>query len=143
LFSKQGDRSPRTFYGKIVATSLCILGVAFWTLPGGIIGTGFAILVEQKNKKKQFNRLVPAAAKLIQAWWRMKATLFISTSNAACLVATVSTFDISKPIYSKTVRRLRDHLNSSSSGHDELADLFSGLDSGYGIFLIFCNFIIA
>ena len=63
-----GDRSPRTFNGKIVSTSLCIIGMAFWTLPAGIIGSGFALKVEQKNKKKQFNRLVPAAVSLIQAW---------------------------------------------------------------------------
>jgi hypothetical protein len=43
--------------------------MAFWTLPAGIIGSGFALKVEQKNKKKQFNRLVPAAASLIQAWY--------------------------------------------------------------------------
>lgn len=65
----KGDKSPRTFIGKIISTTLCIFGLAFWTLPGGIIGSGFALKVEQKNKKKQFNRLVPAAASLIQAWY--------------------------------------------------------------------------
>lgn len=103
------------------------IGVAFWTLPGGIIGSGFALKVEQKNRQKQFNRLVPAAVQLIQAWWRMKATIFISSSNVACLVATVSTFDISKPIYSSSLRRLKKRLDSTSN-YDELINLFNGLD---------------
>lgn len=116
--------------GKIIATTLCIVGVAFWTLPGGIIGSGFALKVEQKNKKKQFNRLIPAAASLIQAWWRMKATLFISSSHTSCLIATVSTFDISKPIYSTSLRRFKREIDSSTPGNnEEINSYFSGLDS--------------
>lgn len=57
----------------MVTSCLCICGVAFWTLPSGIIGSGFALKVEQKKREKQFNRLVPAAASLIQNWWRMIA----------------------------------------------------------------------
>ena len=57
----------------MITSCLCICGVAFWTLPSGIIGSGFALKVEQKKREKQFNRLVPAAASLIQNWWRMVA----------------------------------------------------------------------
>jgi hypothetical protein len=57
----------------MITSCLCICGVAFWTLPSGIIGSGFALKVEQKKREKQFNRLVPAAASLIQNWWRMTA----------------------------------------------------------------------
>lgn len=100
--------------------------MAFWTLPGGIIGSGFALKVEQKNKKKQFNRLLPAAASLIQAWWRMKVTLVLSTSKSSCLAATISTFDLSKPLYSSSLRRLQKHLDPSSCGHNEY---FANLDA--------------
>ena len=58
----------------MITSCLCICGVAFWTLPSGIIGSGFALKVEQKKREKQFNRLVPAAATLIQNWWRMIAS---------------------------------------------------------------------
>ena len=58
----------------MITSCLCICGVAFWTLPSGIIGSGFALKVEQKKREKQFNRLVPAAACLIQNWWRMIAS---------------------------------------------------------------------
>jgi hypothetical protein len=127
----KGDRSPRTFYGKIISTTLCILGMAFWTLPGGIIGSGFAFKIEEKNKKNQLNRLLPAAATLIQSWWRMKATLNIysSPSSASCLIATVSTFNISKPIYSSSLRRLKKHLDQNNGMmSDEANHYFSGLD---------------
>ncbi|CAF0926301.1 unnamed protein product [Adineta steineri] len=77
-----GDKCPRTYIGKMITSCLCICGVAFWTLPSGIIGSGFALKVEQKKREKQFNRLVPAAASLIQNWWRMIAARhpkFVST----------------------------------------------------------------
>ncbi|CAF1533287.1 unnamed protein product [Adineta steineri] len=50
-----GDKCPRTYIGKMITSCLCICGVAFWTLPSGIIGS------------------VPAAANLIQNWWRLVA----------------------------------------------------------------------
>ena len=62
----------------MITSCLCICGVAFWTLPSGIIGSGFALKVEQKKREKQFNRLVPAAASLIQNWWRMVAVRRLS-----------------------------------------------------------------
>ncbi len=99
----------------------------FWTLPGGIIGSGFALKVEEENKKKQFNRLLPAAATLIQSWWRMKATIRISAWNTSCLAATVSTFDISKPFYSTSLRRLKKHFDDSSAANYE--STFFGLDA--------------
>jgi hypothetical protein len=106
--------------------------MAFWTLPGGIIGSGFAFKIEEKNKKNQLNRLLPAAATLIQSWWRMKATLNIysSPSSASCLIATVSTFNISKPIYSSSLRRLKRHLDQNNGAmNEEVNHFFSGLDT--------------
>ena len=88
-----GDISPKTFYGKIIATALCVLGVAFWTLPGGIIGSGFAFKIEQRNKIKKFNRLVPAAAYLIQTWWRVKIILAIPPDDINRLVTVLRAFE--------------------------------------------------
>jgi hypothetical protein len=124
-----GDRSPRTFYGKIVATTLCIIGVAFWTLPGGIIGSGFAFKIEENNRKNQMNRLFPAAATLIQSWWRMKATINVTPESTSCLIATISTFNLSKPIYSSSLRRLKKNLDSTNGQLSEEVNMyFSGLD---------------
>lgn len=59
----------------------------------------------------------------------MKATIFISSSNVSCLVATVSTFDVSKPIYSSSLRRLKRRLDSNSYNYEEMASFFGGLDA--------------
>ena len=69
----------------MITSCLCICGVAFWTLPSGIIGSGFALKVEQKKREKQFNRLVPAAASLIQNWWRMVAARQTRFTETWCI----------------------------------------------------------
>ncbi|MPC36806.1 Potassium voltage-gated channel subfamily KQT member 1 [Portunus trituberculatus] len=51
-----GDTVPRTWMGKI-----------------GILGSGFALKVQQKQRQKHFNRQIPAAAMLIQCLWRCYA----------------------------------------------------------------------
>ena len=40
----------------------------------GILGSGFALKVQQKQRQKHFNRQIPAAARLIQAVWRCHAS---------------------------------------------------------------------
>ncbi|CAF2525562.1 unnamed protein product [Rotaria sp. Silwood2] len=67
-----GDISPKTFIGKIVTTTICYLGVAFWCLPVGIIGSGLAIKVQEQKRDEAFNRLIPAAASVIRNWWRLR-----------------------------------------------------------------------
>ena len=39
----------------------------------GILGSGFALKVQQKQRQKHFNRQIPAAARLIQCVWRCYA----------------------------------------------------------------------
>ena len=39
----------------------------------GILGSGFALKVQQKQKQKHFNRQIPTAAQLIQGAWRCYA----------------------------------------------------------------------
>ena len=84
----------------MVATALCVLGVAFWTLPGGIIGSGFAFKIEQRNKMKKFKRLLPSAAAFIQTWWRMKVAFDLPTDNTNRLVAVLKIF-YAKKIHDK------------------------------------------
>lgn len=42
-------------------------------IPKGILGSGFALKVQQKQRQKHFNRQIPAAAMLIQCLWRCYA----------------------------------------------------------------------
>jgi hypothetical protein len=47
----------------------------------GILGSGFALKVQQKQRQKHFSRQIPAAATLIQAAWRVYA----SSPGSSCV----------------------------------------------------------
>ncbi|XP_051558015.1 potassium voltage-gated channel subfamily KQT member 1-like isoform X2 [Myxocyprinus asiaticus] len=65
-----GDKVPQTWIGKTIASCFSIFAISFFALPAGILGSGFALKVQQKQRQKHFNRQIPAAACLIQASWR-------------------------------------------------------------------------
>ncbi|XP_065319735.1 potassium voltage-gated channel subfamily KQT member 1-like isoform X2 [Gordionus sp. m RMFG-2023] len=68
-----GDTVPQTWLGKIVASCFAVFAISFFALPAGILGSGFALKVQQKTRQKHFNRQIPAAASLIQCLWRCYA----------------------------------------------------------------------
>ncbi|GMR36182.1 hypothetical protein PMAYCL1PPCAC_06377, partial [Pristionchus mayeri] len=68
-----GDVVPQTWLGRIVASCFSIFAISFFALPAGILGSGFALKVQQKQRQKHFNRQIPAAATLIQCVWRCHA----------------------------------------------------------------------
>uniref|UniRef100_A0A8C6TJH6 IKs producing slow voltage-gated potassium channel subunit alpha KvLQT1 n=1 Tax=Neogobius melanostomus TaxID=47308 RepID=A0A8C6TJH6_9GOBI len=61
-----GDLIPMTWLGKTITSCFALFAISFFALPAGILGTGFALKVQQKQKQKHFNRQIPAAARLIQ-----------------------------------------------------------------------------
>ncbi|XP_059080041.1 potassium voltage-gated channel subfamily KQT member 1-like isoform X6 [Tigriopus californicus] len=69
-----GDAVPRTWMGKIVASCFSVFAISFFALPAGILGSGFALKVQQKQRQKHFNRQIPAAASLIQSLWKCYAS---------------------------------------------------------------------
>ncbi|XP_023237636.1 potassium voltage-gated channel subfamily KQT member 1-like isoform X1 [Centruroides sculpturatus] len=69
-----GDKVPSTTAGKILAAICALFTVSFFALPAGILGSGFALKVQQQQKRKRFSRQIPAAATLIQWTWRCYAT---------------------------------------------------------------------
>ncbi|CAJ1049236.1 potassium voltage-gated channel subfamily KQT member 1.1 isoform X1 [Xyrichtys novacula] len=68
-----GDIIPITWLGKAIASCFSIFAISFFALPAGILGSGFALKVQQKQRQKHFNRQIPAAACLIQTAWRCYA----------------------------------------------------------------------
>uniref|UniRef100_A0A3B3ZQZ7 Potassium voltage-gated channel subfamily KQT member 1 n=1 Tax=Periophthalmus magnuspinnatus TaxID=409849 RepID=A0A3B3ZQZ7_9GOBI len=62
-----GDKIPQTWIGKAIASCFSVFAISFFALPAGILGSGFALKVQQKQRQKHFNRQIPAAASLIQA----------------------------------------------------------------------------
>ncbi|XP_034447629.1 potassium voltage-gated channel subfamily KQT member 2-like isoform X2 [Hippoglossus hippoglossus] len=69
-----GDKVPRTWYGRLLAATFSMIGVAFFALPAGILGSGFALKVQEQHRQKHFEKRRSPAAGLIQAAWRFYAT---------------------------------------------------------------------
>lgn len=140
--SGYGDTVPQTWMGKIVASCFSVFAISFFALPAvswlnailfhlylfidnflyfwfqGILGSGFALKVQQKQRQKHFNRQIPAAAMLIQCLWRCFAAdksfhseatwqLYVknngnwdSTSNAMSVLGTTQLGKVSQQIFS-------------------------------------------
>ncbi|KAI3388562.1 hypothetical protein SNEBB_006789 [Seison nebaliae] len=68
-----GDVVPVTWFGKVIAALSALFGISFYALPAGILGSGFALKVQQQQRQKHLiRRRIPAAA-LIQSLWRCYA----------------------------------------------------------------------
>lgn len=65
-----GDISPVTWSGKITTGIFAIIGCAFFSLPAGILGSGFAIQVSKAKSQKKVFKIRNPAAIVIQTAWR-------------------------------------------------------------------------
>ncbi|XP_053201857.1 uncharacterized protein LOC128386803 isoform X3 [Panonychus citri] len=68
-----GDIVPKTWPGKLIASFCALLGISFFALPAGILGSGFALKVQQQQRQKHMIRRRGPAATLIQCLWRCYA----------------------------------------------------------------------
>ncbi|KAM9296374.1 potassium voltage-gated channel subfamily KQT member 2 isoform 3-T3 [Gastrophryne carolinensis] len=69
-----GDKYPTTWNGRLLAATFTLIGVSFFALPAGILGSGFALKVQEQHRQKHFEKRRNPAAGLIQASWRFYAT---------------------------------------------------------------------
>ncbi|XP_075206560.1 potassium voltage-gated channel subfamily KQT member 2 isoform X10 [Anomaloglossus baeobatrachus] len=69
-----GDKYPQTWNGRLLAATFTLIGVSFFALPAGILGSGFALKVQEQHRQKHFEKRRNPAAGLIQASWRFYAT---------------------------------------------------------------------
>uniref|UniRef100_A0AAX7V294 Potassium voltage-gated channel subfamily Q member 4 n=1 Tax=Astatotilapia calliptera TaxID=8154 RepID=A0AAX7V294_ASTCA len=69
-----GDKTPHTWQGRLLAAGFALLGVSFFALPAGILGSGFALKVQEQHRQKHFEKRRMPAANLIQAAWRLYST---------------------------------------------------------------------
>ena len=65
-----------------MASFCAICGISFFALPAGILGSGFALKVQQQQRQKHMNRRKVPAATLIQCLWRCYAADENSSSEA-------------------------------------------------------------
>ncbi|XP_059167095.1 potassium voltage-gated channel subfamily KQT member 1-like isoform X2 [Physella acuta] len=100
-----GDTVPRTWMGRIVASCFSVFAISFFALPAGILGSGFALKVQQKQRQKHFNRQIPTAASLIQCLWRCHAAEPSFNSTATWKIH----------IQEKNYKLVMNHSSSSSA----------------------------
>nr|XP_039253643.1 potassium voltage-gated channel subfamily KQT member 4-like isoform X2 [Styela clava] len=80
-----GDKTPRSWIGRLIASCFAILGISFFALPAGILGSGFALKVQEQHRQKHLSRRRNPAAYLIQCFWRCYAADVDSRSTATWL----------------------------------------------------------
>ncbi|XP_044070895.1 potassium voltage-gated channel subfamily KQT member 5 isoform X7 [Siniperca chuatsi] len=69
-----GDKTPQTWTGRLLSAGFSLLGISFFALPAGILGSGFALKVQEQHRQKHFEKRRNPAASLIQAAWRLYST---------------------------------------------------------------------
>ncbi|PWA13852.1 hypothetical protein CCH79_00019197 [Gambusia affinis] len=99
-----GDKFPVTWNGRLLAATFTLIGVSFFALPAGILGSGFALKVQEQHRQKHFEKRRNPAAGLIQAAWRVYATNLSRTD----LTSTWDYYErtVSVPMYSRLTRLL-------------------------------------
>ncbi|XP_069462346.1 potassium voltage-gated channel subfamily KQT member 5 isoform X2 [Ambystoma mexicanum] len=68
-----GDKTPHTWLGRLLSAGFALLGISFFALPAGILGSGFALKVQEQHRQKHFEKRRNPAASLIQCVWRSYA----------------------------------------------------------------------
>ncbi|XP_054026566.1 potassium voltage-gated channel subfamily KQT member 4 isoform X2 [Dryobates pubescens] len=91
-----GDKTPQTWLGRMLAAGFALLGISFFALPAGILGSGFALKVQEQHRQKHFEKRRTPAANLIQAAWRLYST----DASRAYLTATWCYYDSLLPSFS-------------------------------------------
>ncbi|KAM4618429.1 potassium voltage-gated channel subfamily KQT member 1 [Polymixia lowei] len=153
-----GDKIPQTWIGKAIASCFSVFAISFFALPAGILGSGFALKVQQKQRQKHFNRQIPAAASLIQTLWRCYAAekpggcpatwrMYVLAKEAAQTVESdnsspiIRKRNISKKVNKRWMKTTRDNGSMSSERaisipqitYDHIED--SGENKGVSFFL--------
>ncbi|XP_056872193.1 potassium voltage-gated channel subfamily KQT member 1.1 [Takifugu flavidus] len=102
-----GDKVPQTWIGKTIASCFSVFAISFFALPAGILGSGFALKVQQKQRQKHFNRQIPAAAGLIQTSWRCFAVENLDSATYKMFLrkrSNITASSLSSPKSKKSVK---------------------------------------
>uniref|UniRef100_A0A8C9KCM1 Potassium voltage-gated channel subfamily Q member 4 n=1 Tax=Panthera tigris altaica TaxID=74533 RepID=A0A8C9KCM1_PANTA len=105
-----GDKTPHTWLGRVLAAGFALLGISFFALPAGILGSGFALKVQEQHRQKHFEKRRMPAANLIQAAWRLYST----DTSRAYLTATWYYYDSILPSFSSRMA-IKDRIRMGSS----------------------------
>ncbi|NXD54529.1 KCNQ4 protein, partial [Corvus moneduloides] len=106
-----GDKAPQTWLGRMLAAGFALLGISFFALPAGILGSGFALKVQEQHRQKHFEKRRTPAANLIQAAWRLYST----DMSRVYLTATWCYYDSLLPAFRELVLMF-EHLHRGRNG---------------------------
>ncbi|XP_042649801.1 potassium voltage-gated channel subfamily KQT member 4 isoform X2 [Tyto alba] len=106
-----GDKTPQTWLGRMLAAGFALLGISFFALPAGILGSGFALKVQEQHRQKHFEKRRTPAANLIQAAWRLYST----DDSRPYLTATWCYYDSLLPSFRELVLMF-EHLHRVRNG---------------------------
>ncbi|XP_063755545.1 potassium voltage-gated channel subfamily KQT member 4 isoform X2 [Eleginops maclovinus] len=120
-----GDKTPRTWQGRLLAAGFALLGVSFFALPAGILGSGFALKVQEQHRQKHFEKRRMPAANLIQAAWRLYST----DAKHSYLTATWYFYDSMLPSF-RELTLLFSHLHRPRKTKKVLQNSYHTLLSG-------------
>ncbi|XP_030383763.1 potassium voltage-gated channel subfamily KQT member 1 isoform X3 [Scaptodrosophila lebanonensis] len=112
-----GDMVPITWQGKLIASCCALLGISFFALPAGILGSGFALKVQQQQRQKHMIRRRQPAATLIQAVWRCYASDEHSVSIATWKIHQVAlpSPPASSENWERLLKNITEYRRASSS----------------------------
>ncbi|XP_069827413.1 potassium voltage-gated channel subfamily KQT member 4 isoform X3 [Dendropsophus ebraccatus] len=117
-----GDKTPRTWLGRVLAAGFALLGISFFALPAGILGSGFALKVQEQHRQKHFEKRRTPAANLIQAAWRLYST----DVSRSYLTATWYYYDSILPSFSNKRSFFRLYAGWKPSNKTGLKDRIRG-----------------
>uniref|UniRef100_A0A674PJV1 Potassium voltage-gated channel, KQT-like subfamily, member 5b n=1 Tax=Takifugu rubripes TaxID=31033 RepID=A0A674PJV1_TAKRU len=103
-----GDKTPKTWTGRMLSAGFALLGISFFALPAGILGSGFALKVQEQHRQKHFEKRRNPAAYLIQAAWRYYST----DSTRPYLDATWRRYESLLPPHRHNLSKSLDFLNN-------------------------------
>uniref|UniRef100_A0A8B9GSN2 Potassium voltage-gated channel subfamily KQT member 1 n=1 Tax=Astyanax mexicanus TaxID=7994 RepID=A0A8B9GSN2_ASTMX len=116
-----GDKVPQTWIGKAIASCFSVFAISFFALPAGILGSGFALKVQQKQRQKHFNRQIPAAASLIQTLWRCYACEKPDGCPATWKMYVLTGDYIPSKRYKRRLKSTRDNGSLGNAGEKALS----------------------
>uniref|UniRef100_A0A8C5M0L5 Potassium voltage-gated channel subfamily Q member 4 n=1 Tax=Leptobrachium leishanense TaxID=445787 RepID=A0A8C5M0L5_9ANUR len=117
-----GDKTPQTWLGRVLAAGFALLGISFFALPAGILGSGFALKVQEQHRQKHFEKRRTPAANLIQAAWRLYST----DVSRSYLTATWYYYDSILPSFSSKRSFFRLYAGWRPSSKPGLKDRMKG-----------------
>uniref|UniRef100_A0A914VBV4 Ion transport domain-containing protein n=1 Tax=Plectus sambesii TaxID=2011161 RepID=A0A914VBV4_9BILA len=115
-----GDKTPSTWPGKVIGAFCALLGISFFALPAGILGSGFALKVQQHQRQKHLIRRRVPAAMLIQCLWRHYSAMPESVSTATWKVHLRKSPETGSPQQDKSA--LINYLNNQQQLISEFAN---------------------